>query len=110
VGENGREFRIYKFRSMRHDAEATSGAVWAGEDDPRITRVGNFLRKTRLDELPQLFNVFKGDMAFVGPRPERPEFIVDLEKEIPYYSKRHALKPGVTGWSVILMGLRLKIP
>ena len=101
VGENGREFNIYKFRSMRQDAEAASGAVWAGEDDPRITKVGKFLRKTRLDEIPQLFNVFKGEMAFVGPRPERPEFIVDLEKEIPYYSKRHALKPGVTGWAQV---------
>ncbi len=101
VGENGRDFKIYKFRSMRHDAEAASGAVWAGENDPRITRVGNFLRKTRLDEIPQLFNVFMGDMAFVGPRPERPEFVVDLEKEIPYYSKRHALKPGVTGWAQV---------
>ncbi len=101
VGENGRDFKIYKFRSMRQDAEAVSGAVWAGEDDPRITRVGNFLRKTRLDEIPQLFNVFMGDMAFVGPRPERPEFITNLEKEIPYYSKRHALKPGVTGWAQV---------
>lgn len=101
VGENGREFNIYKFRSMRQDAEALSGAIWADEDDPRITRVGKFLRKTRLDEIPQLFNVFKGEMAFVGPRPERPEFIVNLEKEIPYYSKRHALKPGVTGWAQV---------
>ena len=101
VGENGQDFKIYKFRSMRQDAEATSGAVWAGEDDPRITRVGNFLRKTRLDEIPQLFNVFMGNMAFVGPRPERPEFIANLEKEIPYYSKRHALKPGVTGWAQV---------
>lgn len=101
VGENGREFKIYKFRSMRQDAEVNSGAVWAGEDDPRITKVGKFLRKTRLDELPQLINVFKGDMAFVGPRPERPEFIVSLEKEIPYYSKRHVLKPGVTGWAQV---------
>ena len=101
VGENGREFKIYKFRSMRHDAEALSGAVWAGENDSRVTKVGNFLRKTRLDEIPQLFNVFKGDMAFVGPRPERPEFIVSLEKEIPYYGKRHVLKPGVTGWAQV---------
>ncbi|MEA2091163.1 MAG: TIGR03013 family XrtA/PEP-CTERM system glycosyltransferase [Campylobacterota bacterium] len=101
VGENGHDFKIYKFRSMRQDAEAVSGAVWAGEDDPRITRVGNFLRKTRLDEIPQLFNVFMGNMAFVGPRPERPEFISNLEKEIPYYSKRHALKPGVTGWAQV---------
>ncbi|MEA3333821.1 MAG: TIGR03013 family XrtA/PEP-CTERM system glycosyltransferase [Pseudomonadota bacterium] len=101
VGENGHDFKIYKFRSMRQDAEAVSGAVWAGEDDPRITRIGNFLRKTRLDEIPQLFNVFMGNMAFVGPRPERPEFISNLEKEIPYYSKRHALKPGVTGWAQV---------
>ena len=101
VGENGRDFRIYKFRSMRHDAEADGGAVWAQEKDPRITRVGNFLRKTRLDEIPQLFNVFIGDMAFVGPRPERPEFVVGLEEEIPYYGNRHALKPGVTGWAQV---------
>ena len=101
VGENGRSFNIYKFRSMRQDAEAASGAVWAQEKDPRITRVGNFLRKTRLDEIPQLFNVFVGEMAFVGPRPERPEFVGDLEKEIPYYSKRHSLKPGVTGWAQV---------
>ena len=101
VGENGREFNIYKFRSMCCDAEVFSGAVWAGENDCRVTKVGNFLRKTRLDEIPQLINVFKGDMAFVGPRPERPEFIVNLEKEIPYYSKRHVLKPGVTGWAQV---------
>ena len=86
---------------MSHDAEADSGAVWAQEEDPRITRVGNFLRKSRLDEIPQLFNVFIGDMAFVGPRPERPEFVVGLEEEIPYYSKRHSLKPGVTGWAQV---------
>ena len=101
VGENGRDFKIYKFRSMRQDAEAAGGAVWAQEKDPRITRVGNFLRKTRLDEIPQLFNVFIGDMAFVGPRPERPEFVVGLEEEIPYYGNRHALKPGVTGWAQV---------
>jgi sugar transferase (PEP-CTERM system associated) len=101
VGENGRDFKIYKFRSMYQHAEDSCGAVWSGKDDPRITRVGKFLRKTRLDEIPQLFNVLVGDMAFVGPRPERPEFIVNLEKEIPYYSKRHSLKPGVTGWAQV---------
>ena len=101
VGENGRDFKIFKFRSMRHDAEVASGAVWAQKEDPRITRVGNFLRKTRLDEIPQLYNVLVGNMAFVGPRPERPEFVVGLEKEIPYYSKRHVLKPGVTGWAQV---------
>ncbi len=101
VGENGHPFKIYKFRSMNQDAEDVSGAVWAQKEDPRITRVGNFLRKSRLDEIPQLFNVFIGDMAFVGPRPERPEFIASLEEEIPYYSKRHSLKPGVTGWAQV---------
>jgi sugar transferase (PEP-CTERM system associated) len=101
VGLNGAPFTIFKFRSMRQDAEAKTGAVWAIKDDPRITPVGRFLRKLRLDEIPQLFNVLRGDMAIVGPRPERPEFVAVLEEKIPYYRQRHCLKPGITGWAQI---------
>ncbi|MCE5336677.1 MAG: exopolysaccharide biosynthesis polyprenyl glycosylphosphotransferase, partial [Desulfobacteraceae bacterium] len=101
VGESGRKFRICKFRTMSQDAEKKTGAVWATENDPRITRVGKILRKTRLDELPQIFNVLKGDMSIVGPRPERPEFIEELSRIIPYYGVRHAIKPGITGWAQI---------
>ncbi len=100
TGKDGKEFWIYKFRSMRQDAEK-NGAQWAQQKDPRITRVGNFLRITRIDELPQLWNVFTGDMSFIGPRPERPEFNVQLEKEIPYYQLRHLIRPGVTGWAQV---------
>lgn len=99
VGRNGREFRLVKFRSMREDAESDGVARWARSDDNRVTRTGKFLRKTRLDELPQLFNVIGGSMSLVGPRPERPEFVRDLVRQIPYYEQRHAMRPGITGWA-----------
>jgi len=101
VGKNDVPFTLYKFRSMFADAEAESGAVWARKDDPRVTLVGRWLRRFRLDELPQLFNVLRGEMSIVGPRPERPEFVTELEKKIPYYRQRHCIKPGITGWAQI---------
>jgi len=101
VGRNDSIFYCYKFRTMRADAEADTGPTWAGDEDPRITFVGRFLRATRLDEIPQLWNVLKGDMSLVGPRPERPEFIEWLEKEIPYFKLRHTVRPGITGWAQI---------
>jgi len=101
VGREGAHFYCFKFRTMRADAEADTGATWALDDDPRITRVGRFLRRSRLDEIPQLWCVLKGDMQFVGPRPERPEFVEWLSTEIPFYGVRNVVRPGITGWAQI---------
>lgn len=99
VGEQGRHFRLYKLRSMQVNAERRTGACWAHQNDDRVTRVGRIIRKLRIDEIPQVFNVLRGDMSFVGPRPERPEFTQHLEQEIRYYRERCAVKPGITGWA-----------
>ena len=104
VGKNGVVFNCYKFRTMRADAEADSGPTWASDSDPRITSIGHFLRAVRLDEIPQLWNVLRGDMNFVGPRPERPEFETSLANEIPYYYLRRVIRPGITGWAQINCG------
>lgn len=104
VGKFRREYRVHKFRSMVTDAEKASGPVWAKSDDDRVTRVGRFIRKWRIDELPQLFNVLKGEMSLVGPRPEREFFVRQLEQEIPYYAERFSVKPGVTGWAQVSYG------
>jgi len=101
VGKGGREFGIVKFRSMVKDAESGSGAVWAGRNDPRVTRAGAWLRRTRLDEVPQILNILTGHMSLVGPRPERPEIISRLRTVFPFYNKRLTIKPGLTGWAQV---------
>jgi lipopolysaccharide/colanic/teichoic acid biosynthesis glycosyltransferase len=109
VGEGGREFNLMKLRTMANDAEA-AGAQFATRSDPRITRVGRFLRATRLDEFPQLLNIVRGDMSFIGPRPERPEFVSDLEARIPHFRSRLLIKPGLTGWAQVKGGYASTIP
>lgn len=101
VGRGGRPFVLYKLRSMRPDAEVTHGPQWAAIDDERATRVGRWIRALRIDEIPQAWNVLRGEMSFVGPRPERPEFVALLRRELPDYDRRHSVAPGLTGWAVV---------
>src|SRR5207248_10969463 len=101
TGRGGKPYRVHKLRTMRKDAERLSGPVWASQKDPRVTRIGAFLRKTRLDEIPQAFAVFRGDMSFVGPRPERPLFVQQLKTQIPFSGLREAVKPGIPRWAQV---------
>jgi exopolysaccharide biosynthesis polyprenyl glycosylphosphotransferase len=101
IGKDGKPFLLTKFRSMKEGAENETGPIWAEREDPRITKIGKFLRRTHLDEIPQMLNILKGDISLVGPRPERPEFVSQLEKEVPHYRLRYIIKPGFTGWAQI---------